>query len=83
VGYFPLRLLSLVSTLASVGLIFWIVWHATRARVCFSAVLTDDGLVVNDLVERFYRRDHLGGDHRALVPKTGPTYRPRNLYVPR
>jgi hypothetical protein len=49
----------------------------------FSAVLTDDGLVVNDLVERFYRRDHLGGDHRAMVPKTGPTYRPRNLYVPR
>lgn len=49
----------------------------------FSAVLTDDGLVLNDLVERYYRRAPLGGNHNAMVPKTGPTYRPRNLYVPR
>jgi hypothetical protein len=58
-------------------------YHDALESRRFSAVLTDDGLVVNDLVERFYRKDYLGGDHRALVPKTGPTYRPRNLYLPR
>jgi hypothetical protein len=51
----------------------------------FSAIFTDDGLVMPDLIERYYVRSNrpfIENKH-ALIPKTGPHYRPRQLYVPR
>lgn len=50
----------------------------------FSAVFTDDGLVMNDLLEKYYQRGpSFVRDANAMVPKTGPTYRPRTLYTPK
>jgi hypothetical protein len=51
----------------------------------FSAVVTDDGLVMPELIERYYERSttQIVHDGRALLPRTGNGCRPRIVYVPR
>lgn len=51
----------------------------------FAAIFTDDGLVLSDVMARYYNAvpPAYMRDPGAFVPKTGPTYRPRTLNLPR
>lgn len=49
----------------------------------FAAIFTDDGLVMQPAIDRYYRPALYFHDEQRLTPKTGFGARPRNLYVPR